>query len=338
MNNLTFNISDFVLHCMITPDQRTLAIASLVFIYLASFFGNLLVLLVIKLNEQLHTPMYIFISTLAVIDLANSTILIPKMLADIQFDSSSVPYAACMLQMYVILNLEEMESILMIFMALDRYVAVLYPLQYPSIITMKFAWAVVLLLPVITFLLNTSFVIFASELSFCQTNILPYCYCDYATMVSVACNKDPKYLSLLTNNTTVFGLVAFALILFSYARIVLAALKITSADGKKKALSTTFTHLLVVGFFYFPFLTFFNTCVTHLIVLGLAYIPLLATYILPGTGVNMTTEVYNTMIIVGNVVPPMMNPVIYSFRNKEIKSQIYVIFTGKKNIPETLQQ
>ncbi|XP_028646130.1 olfactory receptor 1496-like [Erpetoichthys calabaricus] len=311
MNNLTFNISDFVLHCMITPDQRTLAIASLVFIYLASFFGNLLVLLVIKLNEQLHTPMYIFISTLAVIDLANSTILIPKMLADIQFDSSSVPYAACMLQMYVILNLEEMESILMIFMALDRYVAVLYPLQYPSIITMKFAWAVVLLLPVITFLLNTSFVIFASELSFCQTNILPYCYCDYATMVSVACNKDPKYLSLLTNNTTVFGLVAFALILFSYARIVLAALKITSADGKKKALSTTFTHLLVVGFFYFPFLT----C-----------------YILPGAGVTLSAEAYNTMVIVGNVVPPMLNPVIYSFRNKEIKKSILKLFMGRKPV------
>ncbi|XP_028646129.1 olfactory receptor 1E1-like [Erpetoichthys calabaricus] len=314
MTNYTV-ISEFVLQCMITPSQRTLAIAALVFVYVASLFGNLIVIVVIKINYKLHTPMYVFIGTLAVIDLANSTILIPKMLADLQYETASVPYRACMLQMYVILNMEEMESILLIFMALDRYVAVLYPLRYPSVITMKFVWTVVLFLPVFTFLLNSLFVIFATELSFCHTNILPYCFCDYATMVNVACNDDPKYLSLLTNNTTVFGLVAFALTLFSYARIVLAALKITSSDGKKKAFSTTFTHLLVVGFFHFP---------------------LLSSYILPGAGVKMSAQAYNTMVIVGNVVPPMLNPVIYSFRNNEIKNTIYRLFKGKRTVPAAL--
>ncbi|XP_028646133.1 olfactory receptor-like protein DTMT [Erpetoichthys calabaricus] len=316
MFNSSLSVAEFVLHCAIRADHRILTVVILLIIYLISIFGNLLVILVIKMNRQLHSAMYIFISTIAVIDLVNTNTIIPRLITILQFNMSLVPYGACLTQMYFILNINLTESLLVTFMALDRYVAVVHPLRYPSIVTKKIVWIAVLSIPVFAFLLHISMMVFVSELSFCRTNVLPYCYCDYSNMVQIACNDDPKYLLLLSTFVILLGFCPMILILFTYARIFSVALKITSLDANSKA---------------------FSTCVTHLIVLVLAYIPSLATYILPSAGVKMSTEVYNTLVIVGNVIPPMMNPVIYSFRNKEIKIQIYMIFTGKKTIPGTLQ-
>ncbi|XP_028646131.1 olfactory receptor 1E5-like [Erpetoichthys calabaricus] len=317
MVNATISVSDFVLHCEIRPDQRSITIVALLVIYLASMFGNLLVIVVIKMSRQLHSAMYIFISTLAVIDVVNSNTIIPRLITILQIDSSLVPYGACLMQMYVILNINLMESLLVTFMALDRYVAVMYPLRYPSIVTKKIVWVVVLFLPLFAFLFHVPILVFACELSFCRTNVLPYCYCDYSNMVQVSCNNDPKYLLLLSSFVIVLGFFPLIIVLFTYARIFLVALKISTLDANSKV---------------------FSTCVTHLFVVGLSYIPLLASYILPGAGVKMSIEVYNTMLIIGNVVPPMMNPLIYSLRNNEIKSRIYMIFTGKKNIKEKVHQ
>ncbi|XP_051783230.1 olfactory receptor 13G1-like [Erpetoichthys calabaricus] len=317
MFNTSLSVSEFVLHCAIKPEQRNTTTALLILIYLISFIGNLLVILIILTNHQLQSPMYIYICTLAMIDLANSTILIPKMVSIILFDLLAVAYTACLVQMYLILNVELMESVLLVLMALDRYVAVVFPLRYPSIVTSKGVCIGVTILAISAFLINTSYIIFTNELPFCQTNILPYCFCDYPTMVHIACTEDPKYLLLLSTIVITLGVVPLPLILFSYFIIVLAALRITSVEGKRKV---------------------FNTCLTHLLVVGLFYIPLMTSYILPGAGVKLSTEAYNTMVIVGNVVPPMMNPIIYSFRNKEIKSSIYKLFSGKKPSPKINNQ
>ncbi|KAG2456804.1 OLFD protein, partial [Polypterus senegalus] len=170
MINTSISVADFVLHCAIQPDQRTLTVVALLMIYLASVFGNLLVIVVIKMNQHLHSAMYIFISTLAMIDLVNSNTIIPRLITILQFDFSLVPYGACLIQMYIMLNINLMESLLATFMALDRYVAVMYPLRYPSIVTNKIVWIAVLSLPVFAFLLHISIMVFVSELSFCRTN------------------------------------------------------------------------------------------------------------------------------------------------------------------------
>ncbi|XP_028646126.2 olfactory receptor 1M1-like [Erpetoichthys calabaricus] len=317
MFNSSLFMSEFVLHCEIKPEQRNTTTTLLILIYLVSLIGNLLVILIIMTNRQLQSPMYIYICTLAMIDLANSTILIPKMVSAILSESLVVAYTACLVQMYLILNVELMESLLLTFMALDRYVAVVFPLRYPSIVTSKAVCIGVTLLAISAFLINTSYIIFTNELPFCQTNILPYCFCDYATMVHIACTEDPKYLLLLSTIVITTGVFPLALILFSYVIIALAALRISSVEGKRKV---------------------FSTCLTHLLVVGLFYIPLMTSYILPGAGVKLSTEAYNAMVIVGNVVPPMMNPIIYSFRNKEIKSSIYKLLSGKKTSPKINNQ
>ncbi|KAG2456805.1 olfactory receptor 1468-like [Polypterus senegalus] len=308
MSNTTITVTELVLHCVINADQKSATISILTLIYLLSLFGNLLVITIIVMNSQLHAPMYLYIGTLAVIDLANSSVLIPKMLSVLLLGSSVVPFGACVLQMFVVFHVEEMESLLLLFMAVDRYIAVIYPLRYPSVITNKTVWTGIIVVNIFGIIFKSPCIFFATELSFCHSNVLPYCFCDYATMIHVACNEDPKYLMFLAAGCITTGILPMVLILFSYCRIALAALKISSVEGKKKV---------------------FSTCLTHLLVVGLFYIPLMLSYILPGAGVQLSTESYNAMVIVGNVLPPMMNPLIYSFRNKEIKSNIQRIFTKK---------
>uniref|UniRef100_A0A8C4SSX9 Olfactory receptor n=1 Tax=Erpetoichthys calabaricus TaxID=27687 RepID=A0A8C4SSX9_ERPCA len=329
---IILNIFTLIQNCK--PEQTSTTIALLILICLVSFFGNMLVILIIITNHQLHSPMYIYIGTLAMIDLANGIILIPKMLNVILFDALVVAYTACLIQMYLILNVELMESLLLTLMAIDRYVAVVFPLRYPSIVTNKTVWVCVVILIISAFSINSSYVFYTNELLFCKTNILPYCFCDYSTMVLISCSDNPKFLLLLSTIVITCGMFPFALILFSYSIIGLAALRISSVEGKRKVFSTCLSHLLVVGFFYIPFMKVFSTCLSHILVVGFFYIPFMISYILPGTGVKLSTEAYNTLVIIGNVVPPMMNPIIYSFRNKEIKGSIYKILSGKKTNPE----
>uniref|UniRef100_A0A8C4XD61 Olfactory receptor n=1 Tax=Erpetoichthys calabaricus TaxID=27687 RepID=A0A8C4XD61_ERPCA len=302
----------FVLHCAIEPDQKNLTIISLFFIYLVTMIGNLLVIVVITTNPHLHTPMFLYICFLAIIDAVNSSNLIPRMLAVLLFNSSAVPYGPCLLQMSVVYFLGIVEAHLLVVMACDRYVAVVYPLRYPSIVTSKVVWVSIFLVNIIALAILTPYLVYVRELSFCRTNILPYCFCDYSTMVQISCTNDPKYIVIFT--TIITGVGGLAIILFSYGRIVVAALKISSADGKKKVFSTLLTHLLVVCLFY---------------------LPLMISYILPGIGVQLSAEAYNVLVIIAIMVPPMMNPIIYSFRNKEIKGSIYRLWTRKRTTPDS---
>uniref|UniRef100_A0A8C4SX63 Olfactory receptor n=1 Tax=Erpetoichthys calabaricus TaxID=27687 RepID=A0A8C4SX63_ERPCA len=304
-HNTSSSASEFLLQCEIQPAQRNFVVLVLSVIYCVTLFGNLLVILVIRMNHHLQTPMYLYI---AVVDIFNSTNIIPKMLA-VLLDSAVIPYGPCLLQMYMVFHLEMVESLVLVFMAYDRYVAVLHPLRYPSLITNKMVLISIFVSNVVGVLILTPFVVVATELRFCITNVLPYCFCDYATMVQVSCTNSAKYLVILSTTTIMSATAAVALILFSYLSIAKAALKISSVEGKRKI---------------------FSTCLTHLLVMGLFYLPLMVSYILPGVGVKLSLEVSNTLVIMASVVPPMMNPIIYSFRNTEIKISIYRLFTGMR--------
>uniref|UniRef100_A0A8C4ST75 G-protein coupled receptors family 1 profile domain-containing protein n=1 Tax=Erpetoichthys calabaricus TaxID=27687 RepID=A0A8C4ST75_ERPCA len=305
MLNITVAVSEFLLDCAIIPGQRSLTVAALILVYVVSIIGNVLVIIVVKINQQLHSPMYIFIGTLAIIDLANSTIIIPKMLAIIQFDYTVISYEACLAQMFGIINLEQIVALLLALMAVDRYIAVVYPLRYPSIVTRNLVVVVISVLPVFSIVLHISYLVYTTELSFCHTNVLPYCLCDYATLVHASCNEDPKYLSLLSIMVMVLGI----LVLFSYVIIFHVALKIKSGNRNNKVIST---------------------CVSHLLVVLLFYIPPLASYVLPQSGLQVTSEKYNLISILSNVIPPMLNPMIYSFKNKDIQGSVYRLFTRKR--------
>ncbi|XP_051781892.1 olfactory receptor 24-like isoform X2 [Erpetoichthys calabaricus] len=304
MNQTSVSVSEFVLHCTVDSEKKSYTIAILIMVYLVTLIGNFLVVLVIAMNPQLQKPMYVGIATLAVIDLVASTNIIPKLIA-ILSGGAAVPYGPCLLQLLIVLYLGGAQSYLLAFMACDRYVAVVYPLRYSTLVTKRIVWVAATLLNIIPAAFILTFLIFITELSFCNTNILNYCFCDYLAMVSVACNQNPKYFVILSAASIVFGFCPLAFILLSYARIAYAALKIPSTDGKKKTLNTVTTHLLVVA---------------------LSNIPILISTMLNGIGVTLSTEASNAMVIVAITVPPMFNPLIYSFRNKEIRGSIKKLF------------
>ncbi|KAG2456533.1 O10A5 protein, partial [Polypterus senegalus] len=309
MRNETIFVSEFVLHCEVTSQIQSFTVVALAIIYLVTIVGNTLVLLVIILNHQLHSPMFVFIATLSVIDLLNNTNLIPKMMALLLFDTSPVPYGTCVVQMFLVYHLQIVECFLLALMACDRYIAVIHPLRYPQLVNGRTVWAGILLCNILSGMPMTVYMIFLPELSFCHTNVLPICFCDYGTMVHISCNEKAKYLGFLSTNATTIGLGTLAIILFSYGKIAHAALKISSSEGKGKV---------------------FDVVVTHLLVVLLYYLPLLTALILPGIGINLLTETYNTMITISTIVPPMINPIIYSFRNMEMKNAIKKLFTGKR--------
>ncbi|KAG2456957.1 OLF1 protein, partial [Polypterus senegalus] len=304
MNQTSMSASEFVLLCTIDSQKKNYAIAILTMVYLVTLCGNFLVILVIAMHPHLQKPMYVGIATLAVIDLVGSTNITPKLIA-VLLDWVAIPYGPCLLQLLLVLYLGAVESFLLAFMACDRYVAVVHPLRYSTLITKRTVWAASTLLHIVPTAFIVTHLVLITELSFCKTNILNYCFCDYSSLGKIACNENPKYFVILSIASFVFGVFPIAFVLLSYARIAYAALKISSVDGKRKTLNTVTTHLLVVGLF--------NT-------------PLLISHMLTGVGVKLSTEAYNTLIIVANIVPPMFNPLIYSFRNKEIRSSILKLF------------
>ncbi|XP_051781903.1 olfactory receptor 1-like [Erpetoichthys calabaricus] len=298
------SVSEFVLLCTVDSQKKSYAIAILIMVYLVTMFGNFLVLLVIVMNPQLQKPMFVAIATLAVIDLVGSTNIVPQLIA-ILSGWVAIPFGPCLVQMLVALYLGAAESFLLVFMACDRYVAVVHPLRYSTLMTKGTVWAAGTFLNILPAAFILTFLIFITELSFCNANTINYCFCDYASLVKIACNENPKYMVIMSVSAFVFGICPFIFILLSYTRIAYAALKISSADGKKKTLNTVTTHLLVVG---------------------LSNVPLLIHTMLTGAGVRLSTETNNIMIIVAFIVPPMFNPIIYSFRNKEIRSSIQKLF------------
>ncbi|KAG2456534.1 O10A5 protein, partial [Polypterus senegalus] len=312
MRNTTVFVSEFVLHCEVTSEIRSFTVVALAIVYLVTLVGNLLVLLVIILDHHLQTPMFFLIGTLAVIDLLHNTNLIPKMMALLLLDTSPVPFGACLAQMFLVFHLEIVESFLFTVMAYDRYIAVIHPLRYPQLVNGRTVWAGVLLCNVLSGMPMTVYLVFVHELSFCRTNVLPYCFCDFASMVLISCTDNSKYLHFLSTTATTLGFGTLAITLFSYGRIAHAALKISSSEGKGKV---------------------FDVLVTHLLVVLLFYLPLLSAFILPGLGVKLSTESYNALVIIGTIVPPMINPIIYSFRNKEMKNTIKKLFMGKRTTP-----
>ncbi|XP_039601968.1 olfactory receptor 13G1-like [Polypterus senegalus] len=314
MPNATIYVPEFILQCAIEEDKMTFTIVALALIYVVTLFGNLLVIVVIILNPHLQNPMFLYIFTLAVIDLVNSTNLIPRILAVLVFNDTIVPYGPCLFQLSIVYHLGLTEGILFPVMACDRYLAIVYPLRYPSIVTNKTTGLAILLVNILAAAILVPYMVFAKELSFCRSNVLPYCFCDFVTMIHISCTEDPRHLVLLSSTTIIIDIGGMGICLLSYIRIVVAALKISSVEGKKKALSTTVTHLSVVS---------------------LLYVPLMISYILPGLGVQVSAEAYSMLAIITILVPPMMNPIIYSFRNKEIKSSIYRLWTGKRLDPDS---
>ncbi|XP_044518912.1 olfactory receptor 1E5-like [Gracilinanus agilis] len=291
----------------IQPEMKAPFYAFFLTMYLTTVLGNLLIILLILVDSRLHTPMYLFLSNLSFSDMCFSSVTIPKLLVNMQSSKPAINYTDCLAQLYFFLLFADVESFLLVAMAYDRYVAICYPLHYTVMMSPKLCNSLLALSWVLTFSISLLHTILVSQVAFCASNIIPHFFCDMSALLKLACS-DIHINELMI---FIFGglvlVVPFLLIVASYTRILSSILRVPSVRGIRKAFSTCGSHLSVVSLFYGT-------------VIGL--------YLCPST--NTSTVKETVMSIMYTMVTPMLNPFIYSLRNKDMKEAIKKLLSGRK--------
>ncbi|XP_006156212.1 olfactory receptor 7G2-like [Tupaia chinensis] len=281
------------------PELQPLLFNLFLSVYLTTVLGNLLIILAVISDSHLHTPMYFFLSNLAFTDICLSTTTIPKMLVNIQTQTQSITYLGCLTQVCFVLAFVALENFLLVAMAYDRYVAICHPLSYTVIMNPRRC----VLLLVISLLISAGDALLHTlmllRLSFCTDPEIPHFFCELAQVFKLACSD------ILINNILIYlaaGLsagISASGIIFSYTHIVSSVLRMPSAGRKYKAFSTCGSHLSVVFLFY-----------------GSGF----GAYISSVVSDSPRMTALASMMYV--VVPQMVNPFIYSLRNRDVKKAL----------------
>ncbi|XP_029776815.1 olfactory receptor 1L8-like [Suricata suricatta] len=248
--NQTSSVSEFILLGLSSrpEDQQPLFILFLT-MYLVTITGNLLIILAIHSDPQLHTPMYFFLSFLSFTDICFTTTIVPRMLASF-LSEKTISYAGCLTQMYFIYALANTDSCLLAVMAFDRYVAICDPFYYVT--TMNHRRCVLLValscsLPHLHSLLHT---LLLNRLTFCDSNVIHHFFCDIKPLLKLSCSPIFVNEIVIMSECSVVLVTPFLCITFSYIQILITVLRIPSAAGKRKAFSTCGSHLTAVTLFY----------------------------------------------------------------------------------------
>ncbi|XP_028625914.1 olfactory receptor 5AN1-like [Grammomys surdaster] len=268
-------------------------------LYITTLTWNLSLIVLIRMDSCLHTPMYFFLSNLSFIDFCYITATVPKVLSNFFLEKQTISFVGCIVQYFVFSTMGLTESCLMTAMAYDRYAAICNPLLYSSIMSPSLcAWMV--LGSYIAGLISSLFQISVlMQLQFCGSNVIRHFFCDLPQLLNLSCNDTFFAHVLLVILTIFFGLTNASLIIVSYGYIVSSILKITSAKGRSKA---------------------FNTCASHLTAVSLFYSSGIFVYLSSSSGGSSSFDRFTSVFY--TVVIPMFNPLIYTLRNKEIKDAI----------------
>nr|XP_017495360.2 olfactory receptor 1J4-like [Manis javanica] len=301
------SVSEFLLLGLpIPPEQQGMFFALFLGMYLTTVLGNLLIVLLVRLDSCLHTPMYFFLSHLALSDVSFASITVPKMLTNMQSQCRSITYSGCISQVYFFVLFGSLDSFLLAVMAYDRYVAICHPLHYTSIMRDEVCILLVVgcwLSSCAQALLHT---LLANQLSFCAGTIIPHFFCDLAAVLKSSCSDTSlNELLILIVGGLVF-ILPLSMILGSYIRMAVIILKVPSLKRISKALST---------------------CGSHLSVVLLYYGTIAGVYYFPSSADSKDKDIIASVMY--TVVTPMLNPFIYSLRNNDVKRALQKIFRAK---------
>ncbi|XP_049620785.1 olfactory receptor 1361-like [Suncus etruscus] len=278
------------------PQQQLLFMLLFLSMYVATVLGNLLIILAISVDSRLHTPMYFFLSNLSFVDICFSSSSVPKVLSNHVLGTQAISFSGCFVQLYFLIVLADMDNFLLAVMAYDRFVAVCHPLHYATKMTPRLCAGLVAgswLVAHFNALLHT---LLAARLSFCADNIIPHFFCDVPLLLRLSCSSTQLNEMMILVEAGLLMLIPFVCILVSYLLITGAVLRVPSAKGKWKAFSTCGSHLAVVSLFYGTIIfLYFNPFSSH----------------------SAHSDIVAAMMYM--VVTPMLNPFIYSLRNKDIK-------------------
>ncbi|XP_069398498.1 olfactory receptor-like protein DTMT [Ovis canadensis] len=301
-------VSEFLLLGLpIQSEHQNLFYVLFLAMYVTTILGNLLILVLICLDPHLHTPMYLFLSNLSFSDLCFSSVTMPKLLKNMQSQDPSIPYAGCLTQMYFFLFFGDLESFLLVAMAYDRYVAICFPLHYTAIMSPRLCLFLLVLSWVLTTFHAMLHTLLMASLHFCEDNVIAHFFCDMSALLKLSCSDTRVNELVIFITGGLILVIPFLLIITSYARIVSSTLKVPSARGIRKA---------------------FSTCGSHLTVVSLFYGTIIGLYLCPSA--NNSTVKETVMAMMYTVVTPMLNPFIYSLRNRDMKGALRRVFWRKK--------
>ncbi|XP_015353228.2 olfactory receptor 50-like [Marmota marmota marmota] len=294
------SVSEFLLLGLpIQPEQQGMYYALFLGMYLTTVLGNLLIILLIRLDSRLHTPMYFFLSHLALTDISFSSVTAPKMLMNMLTQTQSISYAGCISQAYFFLSFVDLDSFLLTSMAYDRYVAICHPLHYTRMMRQSLCFLLVVVSWVLSFAIALVHTLLLARLSFLRGNTLPHFFCDLSALLKLSSSDTTiNQLVILTVGVVVITLPLLC-ILVSYGRIGATVLRRPSIKGICKALSTCGSHLSVVSLYYGA-------------IIGLYFVP----------SSNSTNDKDVIVSVLYTLVTPMLNPFIYSLRNRDMKGAL----------------
>ncbi|KAM4707001.1 olfactory receptor 4E2-like [Discoglossus pictus] len=266
-------------------------------LYLMILCGNVLIMVVVQLDIRLSSPMYFFLCVLSFLDVCYSSVTIPKMLSNVFSDRKSITINQCLSQLFFLHFFGGTECFLLSVMAYDRYVAICNPLCYHTVMNVRFCHKLAFFCFMSGFLHSFTQTFLTSQLTFCGPNKINHYFCDVHPLSVLACSDTYLIDMLIIANSGMISLACYVELLCSYFAIITTILKIRSSEGRRKAFSTCSSHLLVVTFFFGPCLFF---------------------YVRP----PVTFSADKLVSILYTVLTPLLNPVIYTLRNQEMKNAL----------------
>ncbi|XP_006111350.2 olfactory receptor 52R1-like [Pelodiscus sinensis] len=276
--------------------------------YGIAILGNFAILFIVNRETKLHEPMYYFLCMLAITDLVLSTSILPKMLAIFWFNSREILFNACLMQMYFIHCFTALESGILSAMALDRYVAICHPLRHSTILSNPVVAKIGLAVMFRSCTFTMPYPFLDRRLTYCRTNIIPHSYCEHIAVAKLACAdiRVNNYYGLFV----VFSVMGVDIIFItvSYVLILRAIFSLPTKDARLKT---------------------FGTCISHLCVILSFYIPSLFSFLAHRFGHNIPLNFHILLANVYLLVPPMLNPIIYGVRTKQIRDRLLPLFTHK---------
>ncbi|XP_056681772.1 olfactory receptor 2L3-like [Monodelphis domestica] len=296
MEEWNHTTTGFILLGLFAPTKTGLLLLLLVvLIFLVAFLGNSTMILLIYVDHHLHTPMYFLLSQLSLMDLVYICSTVPKMAFNFLSGDNSISIVACGFQSFCFLVIAGGEGLLLASMAYDRYVAICRPLHYPVLMNKRMCLLMITGSWVSSSINSIFHTVYALSMPYCKSRIINHFFCDIPAMVPLACMNIWAYEYTVFFSTNLFLLVPFLGIMTSYGRVLYTVHHMRSSQGKKKAFTTCSTHLTVVTFYYAPFVY---------------------TYLRPPS--LRSPEEDKNLAVFYTILTPMLNPIIYSLRNKEV--------------------